>query len=663
MKRVRRFWSASLSLLVFIGSTHAQSDLEIQLLRYKHFLSTFAVSLDTSLTLLRGGAWDEGRNVHNGDLIPLPSIQPSNNANDVQLQVVVTDNRLFRSSRKFDYSYCPDNNFTSSVAFQEEESSSSSSKGTTTITSSTLGQIGRHKLCITTSSMLGLRKDTLIVNWWIVPGDDETPGSAPVAAVPVPAPSPPTAPSASSAELDGAARPDGTAAVLVVGELRQWHKISLVFFGPMTSEDATPNPFTDYRLDVVFSQVVGGATNELLKQQQKLTVPGYYAADGDAANTGANKGSQWHCHFAPPSTGTWTWKAFFVTGPNVATEDRPVNATTAIATKGKPTAFDGTNGTLTIQPTDKTGRDLRAKGLLRQVPGKHHWQFAGTGEWFLKVGTDSPENFLAYDDFDNTPNYRGYRKSWSNHIRDFVEGDPTWDGSHGKGIIGAINYLSSQRMRAFSFLVNNIGGDDQNVFPFVSKTERTRFDVSKTAQWEIVFEHANRKGLFLHFKTQEEESDQFLDDGALGNQRKLFYRELIARFGHHLALNWNLGEESTNTDEQRKEFADWIKALDPYKHPIVVHTFPDEQYAVYAPLYGYKTIDGASIQTSASSVFEDTLFAVTASSVANRSWVVTNDEQGSSGMGVKPDRVDSTHFDIRHQVLWGNIMVRPLLLS
>ena len=35
----------------------------------------------------------------------------------------------------------------------------------------------------------------------------------------------------------------------------------------------------------------------------------------------------------------------------------------------------------------------------------------------------------------------------------------------------------------------------------------------------------------------------FFDNGDLGPQRKLYYRELIARFGHHLALNWNLGEE------------------------------------------------------------------------------------------------------------------------
>jgi hypothetical protein len=43
-------------------------------------------------------------------------------------------------------------------------------------------------------------------------------------------------------------------------------------------------------------------------------------------------------------------------------------------------------------------------------------------------------------------------------------------------------------------------------------------------------------GLNLHFKTQEIENSQLLDGGVLGNERKLYYRELVARFSHHLAL-------------------------------------------------------------------------------------------------------------------------------
>jgi hypothetical protein len=80
----------------------------------------------------------------------------------------------------------------------------------------------------------------------------------------------------------------------------------------------------------------------------------------------------------------------------------------------------------------------------------------------------------------------------------------------------------------------------------------------------------------LHIVTQETENDQLLNGGALGNQRKIYYRELIARFGYHLAITWNLGEENTNTDSQRKDYVDYFNSLLAYNNLIVVHTFGDE---------------------------------------------------------------------------------------
>ena len=65
----------------------------------------------------------------------------------------------------------------------------------------------------------------------------------------------------------------------------------------------------------------------------------------------------------------------------------------------------------------------------------------------------------------------------------------------------------------------------------------------------------------MHVLTQETENDQGLDGGELGRHRKLYYRELIARFAHHRALVWNLGEENTDTPDQLKAFASYIKNL------------------------------------------------------------------------------------------------------
>jgi hypothetical protein len=181
----------------------------------------------------------------------------------------------------------------------------------------------------------------------------------------------------------------------------------------------------------------------------------------------------------------------------------------------------------------------------------------------------TPAQFLAYNDFDNTPNTGRRRKGWNSHVKDWRVGDPTWKGEKGKGIIGAINYLASKGLNVFSFLTFNVGGDDKNCFMYISSLNYTRIDVSKTAQWEVLFEHADSLGLYLHFKMSEYENPNHLDGGELGTQRKVYYRELMARYGHHLALNWNIGEENQNTDTQRKEFFRYFEAVDPYDHPVV----------------------------------------------------------------------------------------------
>jgi len=437
--------------------------------------------------------------------------------------------------------------------------------------------------------------------------------------------------------------------VQVSGELKQWHAVTLTFQGPQCSETGRPNPFRDYRLEVIFAREGGS-----------LRVPGYFAADGNAAESSASAGRAWRVHFVPDATGEWRWSASFRTGPDVALSDDP--------RAGRPTAFDGASGTLSIGPSDKSGRDHRAKGLLRYV-GRHYLQFAGTGEFFIKGGADSPENFLACADFDGT--YRAGRKEelrpgeanpqglhrYEPHVRDFRPGDPTWRGGRGKGIIGALNYLSSQGMNSVYFLTMNFGGDGKDVWPWISPDQRDRFDCSKLDQWEIVFSHMDRRGIMLHVITQEQENDQLLDGGALGPLRKLYYRELIARFAHHLAVVWNLGEENTNTTEQRVAFCRYISRLDPYDHPVVVHTFPGKYDQVYGPLLRCPWFYGPSLQMGQMrKTHEETLKWVTRSAGAGRKWIVSLDEIGPAHTGVKPDADDPQHDEVRRYALWGNLM-------
>jgi len=432
-----------------------------------------------------------------------------------------------------------------------------------------------------------------------------------------------------------------TAQYQISGELKKWHKVTITFDGPATSETADVNPFTDYRLNVTFTN--GNRT---------YLVPGYYAADGNAAESGADSGNKWRVHFTPDVTGTWTFKASFRQGDQVAISDA--------ANAGTSASFDGVGGTFSIDRTDKTGRDHRGKGRLQYV-NEHYLRYAETGEYFIKIGADAPENLLAYDDFDNTPNYGNLRKSWAPHKRDWRPGDPTWRNDKGKGIIGAINYLASEGQNAFSFLTLNINGDDDNVFPYISddRRDRLRMDCSKLDQWEILFEHADHLGMYLHFKTQETENDRMLDGGALGPERKLYYRELIARFAHHHALNWNIGEENKNTTAQRKAFAEYFYTHDPYKNHIVLHSLPSEHDEVYTPLLGQKSkFTGPSIQTSWGNVHRATKKWREASAQAGKPWVTANDEQGGARTGVPHDGYTGfpSQDDIRNSALWGNLM-------
>ncbi len=432
---------------------------------------------------------------------------------------------------------------------------------------------------------------------------------------------------------------------VVSGELRQWHDVTLTFYGPESSETAEPNPFLDYRLDVTFTK--GG---------KQYVVPGYYAADGNAAETSATGGSRWRVHFLPPEPGTWTYTASFRTGTDIAID---------AGAGGEPAAFDGAAGTLKIERTDKMGRDFRAQGLLQYI-GQRYLRFAHTGTYFLKGGADSPENFLAYADFDGTYDTAELTREgeaaggefihrYEPHIEDWRPGDPIWKDGKGKGMIGALNYLASKGMNSVYFITYNLdGGDGKDVWMWTDPNERLRFDCSKLAQWEIVFSHMDRLGLMLHVITQEQENDQGLDGGELGRRRKLYYRELIARFAHHPALVWNLGEENTNTTEQRKAFSKYIHDVDPYDHPIVCHTFPGQYDKAYEPLLGYEYFEGPSLQTN--DTHAQTVKWLDRSAGSGRQWFVCLDEIGPAHTGVKPDKDDYWHDEVRTRHLWGNLM-------
>ncbi|MEO0793981.1 MAG: DUF5060 domain-containing protein [Verrucomicrobiota bacterium] len=430
--------------------------------------------------------------------------------------------------------------------------------------------------------------------------------------------------------------------VNVLGEKTIWHKITLQLVGPSSNEGASPNPFTNRRMDVTFTHPASNT---------QFVVPGFFAADGNAANTGATAGNKWHCYFRPNKSGTWNYSISFRQGTNVAmsTANNP----------GSPLSpYNGVSGSFTVSGNNnKTAPDLRAKGRLQYV-GKHHLQFEGNGEYFLKFGPDSPENFLAFNEFDNTPSAgnKGIRHTFAAHAQHYQNDGQTWKNGLGKNILGAINYLASQEVNSISMLLYNVNGDGDRVFPYTTKTQKLRFDCSKLDQWEIVLDHAEKKGLYLHFKLSETENDQDHDGGNLGNQRKLYYREMIARFGHHLALNWNIAEEMSLTTAQQTAALQYFEANDPWQSNRVFHTAPafDKSFW-YDPHLGDSYMNGVSLQTpeatTTQNVFNETKLWVNRSANNGQPWIVACDEQGPGNLGVNASFPNS-----RKNVLWGNIM-------
>ena len=432
----------------------------------------------------------------------------------------------------------------------------------------------------------------------------------------------------------------------VSGELQVWHTVTLAFSGPEASETGDPNPFTDYRLDVTFT----GPTGEFV-------VPGFFAADGRAAETSADSGSTWLARFVPNAEGRWPYRASFRTGPEVALADG--------SSVGQPTAFDGASGEFMVAASDKQIPDFRSRGRLAYV-GERYLKFAGDGSYFLKGGADSPENLLAYVDFDGTRDHdaesgrqEAFLHRYEPHLQDWHNSDPSWQDGKGKGLIGALNYLASEGVNSIYFLPQNVTGDGDDTWPWIGRTTFDRFDVSKLEQWEIVFSHADRLGILLHVVTSETENDHLLDDGELGPHRKLYYRELVARFGHHPALIWNLGEENTNSTEQRKAHASAIHRLDPYDHPVVMHTHAAVHHheRAYAPLLGFEDFEGASMQIRDDKIVHDVLIEwMRRSREAGRQWIVSFDEQRTGRDGVAPDSVDDTRHDERRDHLWATLM-------
>ena len=431
----------------------------------------------------------------------------------------------------------------------------------------------------------------------------------------------------------------------VVQPARVWHPLTLVVKGPILHElGESPNPFLDFRLQVLFKGPSG----------KVYDVPGFYSGNG----FGGSQGDVFKVIFTPDEPGNWTYEIKFRSGTDVAISLEP-NA-------GSPMPQDGLKGTQHVLPVDPTAPDFYRWGRLEHVGG-HYLKFHD-GPYFLKGGVGSPENVLSFFGFDDAQDAGnlGIIHSFHPHISDFKGGDPHFVGNtsgvDSRGIIGGLNYLASKQVNSMFVLLMNLGGDSQDVFPFVgaggSTFENRHYDTSKLYKWNQFFTHAQRLGVQLHFVLGETEyeNESWLSNGALGTDRKLYYREMVARFGHHLAIKWNLSEENDFSSQKLIEFANYIQAIDPYDHPIAVHTHLDN-LSTYNALYGKDLFSAASIQYSADKAGYFTEQARQKSAASGHAWVVDMDENGTAAVGLSPNNIDDMRKRVLYDVLFsgGNI--------
>jgi hypothetical protein len=314
----------------------------------------------------------------------------------------------------------------------------------------------------------------------------------------------------------------------------KWAKVEINFEGPASTGLGTPNPF-QIELEAIFSGPDG----------ETFIVPGFYDGDG----TGGLDGNVWRVRFSPNQVGEWSF-----------------------STTSSDELLDGHSGTFSVIPATGCQRytpgglpDLSCAGRLEHV-GEHYLKFAD-GRYWLKGGADDPEDFLA-------------------------PGVTVGFGSKEE----AIDYLAGKSVNSLYIMLHNIDGDEENVWLWVGSTQEEakanheRFDVAKLAQWEELFSYMQDKGLVLHIVLED-------DNGWVGFNREMYYRELIARFGHHNGLYWNIGEEYNDnyTSDEIKEFAQLIRDLDPYDHPISVHH--DGGFGTWDPFLGDDRFDVTSFQT------------------------------------------------------------------
>ena len=296
-----------------------------------------------------------------------------------------------------------------------------------------------------------------------------------------------------------------------LGRFIKWDTLEIPLYGPHTAvPDEQNNPF-QIAVDVTFTGPEG----------QRFVVPAFFDGDG----IGGEVGNVWKVRFSPDATGPWRFSS---------SSSHPL--------------LGGYAGSFNVVapddciPYEPGGLpDFACAGRLQHERDSHYLKFID-GPYWLKGGLDDPENFIGS-----------------------AFGD--WDAKR-----AAVDYLAERGVNSIYVITNNVNGDRKDTWPWAGETQNEarqqsdRFDIARLAAWDTFFTYVQEKGVVLHI---------VLDDDSAwhGYDHFLYYREMVARFGHHPGLIWNIGEEANENywDSEQIRLGELMRDIDPYDHPITVH--------------------------------------------------------------------------------------------
>lgn len=311
----------------------------------------------------------------------------------------------------------------------------------------------------------------------------------------------------------------------------KWSKIELAFSGPESQGRGDPNPFA-VRFTVQFTGPQG----------MSYDVPGFYDGDG----RGGMDGNVWKVRFSADQTGGWKYK-----------------------TQSSHRRLDGHSGEFVVTATPDSATGFWKWGRLESVgtaENKLRYLKFRDGPYWLKAGCDDPENFLGGYEHYNTTRKRK----------------------------AAIDYLADRGINSCYIMTHNIGGDDNDVWPWLGRTPQeakrnggagARFDIVKLEEWHELFVHMQSRGVVPYLILED-------DSAWKGYDHQRYYREIVARFGYLPGLLFNGGEEQNENyrlSEALQLMAE-LQRLDPYDHPRGLHN-------VNSPVAEY--IDGPQIDFTA----------------------------------------------------------------